>query len=78
MGGIISYLVTATGRSVWLIGSFRLSGLYGLVVEFGQQLALWISLCVAIVAVFFSSVEHFVPPAVECILRGLEALLLPP
>ena len=32
------------------------NGLYGLIVEFGQQLALWVALCVAIVAVFFFSV----------------------
>ena len=66
----------ATRRSVRLIGRFRLDGLYGLVVEFGQQLALWVALCVAIATVFFFSVEHFIPSAVERILRGLMPLLL--
>ena len=72
----MSRFVTATGWSIRLIGRFRLNGLYGLVVEFGQQLALWIALCVTIAAVFFFCVEHFVPPAVEHILRGLKPLLL--
>ena len=76
MCGIISRLVTAMGWSVRLIGCFWLNGLYGLVVEFGQQLALWIALCVTIAAVFLFSVEHFVPPAVERILHGLKPLLL--
>ena len=64
------------GRLVWLISRFWLNGLYGLVVEFGQQLALWIALCVTIVAVFFFCVEHFVPPVVECILCGFKPFLL--
>ena len=73
---VISHLVMATGWSVHLIDRFRLNGLYGLVVEFGQQLVLWIALCVTVAAVFFFCFKHFVPPAVERILRGLKPLLL--
>ena len=78
MCGIIDHPVAATGWSVRLIGHivFRRNGLYGLIVEFGQQLALWVALCVAIVAIFFFSVEHFVPSTVERILCGLKPLLL--
>ena len=53
-----------------------MNGLYSLVVEFRQQFALWIAICVAIATVFFFSVKHFVPFAVERILRGLKPLLL--
>ena len=78
MCGIISRPVAATGWSVRLIGRiiFQRNGLYGLVVEFGEPLALWVALCVAITTIFFFSVEHFVPSAVERILRGLKPLLL--
>ena len=55
---------------------FRLNGLYGLVVEFELQLALWIALCVAIATVFLCSVKHFVPSTVEHVLRNLKPLLL--
>ena len=77
MCGVISRSVSATGWSVRLIGRFifRLNGLYSLVAEFGQQLPLWVALC-AIVAVFFFSVYHFIPSAVEHFLRGLKPLLL--
>ena len=75
MCGIISRLVTAMGRAVWLISRFWLNGLYGLVIEFGQQLAFWIALCVAIGTVFLFSVEHFVPPMVERVLCGFKPLL---
>ena len=76
MCGIISRLITATGQSIRLIGRFLLNGLYGLVVEFGQQLALWVALCVAVATIFFFSIKHFVPFAVERILCGLKPLLL--
>ena len=54
--GIISRPVTAMGRSFRLISRFSLNGLYGLIVEFGQQLAFWVALCVVIVAIFSFSV----------------------
>ena len=78
MCGVISRSVSATGWSVRQIGRivFWRDGLYSLVVEFGQQLALWIPLCVATAAVLFFSVKHFVPSAIERILRGLKPLLL--
>ena len=70
--GIISRSVAATGWSVRLISRFRLNGLYGLVIEFWQQLAFWIALCVVTSTILFFIVEHFVPPAVERILCGLK------
>ena len=78
MCGIISRPVAAAGWSVRLIGRiiFQRDGLYGLIVEFGQQLALWVALCVAIIAIFLFSVEYFVSFVVERILRGLKPLLL--
>ena len=42
----------------------------------GSSLRFWIALCVATATVLFFSVEHFVPSTVECVLRGLEPLLL--
>ena len=73
MCGIISRPVAATMWSVGLIGRFifQLDGLYSLVVEFGQQLALWVALCVVIATIFFFSVEHFVPSAVVRVLPAL-------
>ena len=78
MCGVISRPVAATGWSIRRISRiiFRQNGLYSFIIEFGQQLALWVALCVAIATVFFVSVEHFVPSAVECILRGLKPLFL--
>ena len=76
MCGIISRPVAATGWSFRLIGRFRLNGLYGLIVEFRQQLALWIALCLVIATIFLFSVKHLVPSAIERILRGLKPLLL--
>lgn len=78
MCGIISRSVSATGWSVRQIGRIvlRWNGRDSLVAEFGQQLAFWVALCVAITAVYFDSVEHFVPFVVERILRGFKPLLL--
>ena len=74
--GIISRLVMAMGLWVRLIGRFRLNGLNGLVIKFGQQLALWIALCLTITTVFLFSVKPLVPSVMERILRGLKPLLL--
>ena len=74
--GIISRSVAAMGWSVRLISRFWLNGLCSLVVEFGEQLALWIALCVVIATVFLFGVKHFIPSMVEHVLRGLKPLLL--
>ena len=65
---VMKWLVRPTGRTV-----LRRNGL---IVEFWQQLALWVALCVEIAGVLFFGVEHFVPSTVERILRGLKPLLL--
>ena len=77
MCDVVSRPVAATGWSVRLIGRFifRLNGLYGLVVEFGQQLALWIALYVATATVLFFGVTHLVPSVVERILFSLKLFL---
>ena len=78
MCGVISRFVSATRWPVWQIGRifFRRNGHDSLVVEFGQQLTFWVALCLAITAVSFLSVEHFIPSVVERILRGFKPLLL--
>src|SRR3954469_12961071 len=49
MCGIVSRPIAAMRWTIWLIDRFilRLCGLYGLIIELGQHLALWIDLCVA-------------------------------
>ena len=75
MCGVSGCSVAATKWFVWPTGRIVLQW-NGLIVEFWQQLALWIALCVATAAVLFFSVKHFFPAAVERILRGLKPLLL--
>ena len=78
MCGPVSRPIVATRGSIRLVGRFilRLCRLYGLIIKLRQQLALWIALCVVTSTILFFVVEHFVPPAVECILFGLKPLLL--
>ena len=76
--GVISRSVSTTRWSFWLVGRIviRRYGRNSLVVKFGQQFAFGIALCLAITAVFFPSVEHFVPSIIECILCGFKPLIL--
>ena len=76
--GIISRFMSTTRWSAWLVGHIviRRYGRNSIVVEFGQQFAFGVALCLAITAVFFLSVEHFVPFVIECIMCGFKPLLL--
>ena len=75
---IVSPSVSTMRWSVWLVGRIviRRYGRYSLIVEFGQQFTFGIALCLAITAVFFLSVEHFIPSVIERILCSFKPLLL--
>ena len=75
---IASHSVSSTRWSVRLVGSIVLRQYRrnSLVVEFGQQFTLRIAPCLAIAAIFFVSVQHFIPSIIERILSGFKPLLL--
>ena len=75
---VVSRSVSTTRWSAWLIGRIvvRRYGCNSIVIEFGQQFAFGVAICLAITAVFFLSVEHFIPFIIERILCGFKLLLL--
>ena len=77
MCGVVSRSVSTTRWSAWLIGRIVIwwYGRNSIIVEFGQQFAFGVAPCLVIAAVFFLSVEHFVPSIIERILCGFKLLL---
>ena len=78
MCGISGCSIAAMKWLVWPNGRIVLwrNELCSLIVEFGQQLAFWVALCVAIVAAFSFSVEHLIPSSAERVLHDFKPLLL--
>ena len=65
---VMKWLVRSAGRIVLRR--------YGLIVEFWQQFALRVALCLVTSAIFICGVEYFAPSNSECIFRCFELPLL--
>ena len=65
------WLIRPSGRIV-----FWRNGRCSFIIKFGKQFALWVALCVVIIATFPFGVHHHIPSSVERILHGPKPFLL--
>ena len=78
MCGVVGRSASITRWSAWLIGHIviRRYGRDSIIVEFEKHFAFGVAICLAVTAVFFLSVEHFVPSIIERILCRFKASIL--